>query len=107
MPDRESTGSLSRIKNLLVQEVEKSFDYRTIFWFSMAILGAFVFGLRALQQAFSFEYILQDDWRHHVFWMARLIDPSLFPHDLIADYFQSVAPIGYVTLYKVAASLGV
>ena len=49
---------------------------------------------------------MQDDARQHVFWMQRFIDSELFPHDLIADYFQSVAPTGYTTLYRIAAALG-
>ena len=32
--------------------------------------------------------------------MARFLDPELFPRDLIADYFQSVAPLGYTALYR-------
>jgi len=58
------------------------------------------------QQAFGAEYVVQDDARQHVFWMQRFVNPQLFPNDLIADYFQSVAPIGYSWLYKIAALLG-
>jgi hypothetical protein len=61
----------------------------------------------ALQKAFSGEYIVQDDARQHVFWMRRFLDGNLFPHDLIADYFQSVAPIGYRNLYKLMAVVGI
>src|SRR5215208_192506 len=42
-----------------------------------------------------------------VFWMERFLDPQLFPNDLIADYFQSVAPTGYSALYNLMAHLGV
>ncbi|MDY6937767.1 MAG: hypothetical protein SWY16_08870 [Cyanobacteriota bacterium] len=60
----------------------------------------------ALTEAFSREYVVQDDARQHVFWMLRFIDPQLFPNDIIADYFQSVAPAGYAQLYQFAARLG-
>jgi hypothetical protein len=30
---------------------------------------------------------INDDMRNQVYWMARLVDPDLFPHDLIASYF--------------------
>jgi hypothetical protein len=60
-----------------------------------------------LRQAFSSPYVVQDDVRQHVFWMWRFVDPELLPHDLIADYFQSVAPAGYTALYKLMALLGV
>ena len=50
---------------------------------------------------------MQDDARQHVFWMMRFVDPELFPNDFIANYFQSVAPAGYSTLYKLAATVGI
>lgn len=67
------------------------------FWLSLSFAFAIIYGLIALQKAFSNEYVIQDDARQHVFWMRRFIDPDLFPNDLIADYFQSVAPWGYST----------
>ncbi|MBX2865233.1 MAG: hypothetical protein KTR27_16905, partial [Leptolyngbyaceae cyanobacterium MAG.088] len=57
--------------------------------------------------AFESPYSIQDDARQHVFWMWRYVDPSLFPKDLIADYFQSVAPLGYKALYRLAALVGI
>lgn len=30
---------------------------------------------------------VNDDVRNQIYWMARLVDPSLFPHDYIATYF--------------------
>ena len=60
-----------------------------------------------LQRAFGAEYIVQDDARQHVFWMQRFVDSELFPNDLIADYFQTVAPAGYTSLYWLAAKLGI
>ena len=41
------------------------------------------------------------------FWMQRFLDSGLFPNDLIADYFQSVSPLGYKSLYQVFAAIGV
>ena len=61
----------------------------------------------ALRQAFADEYVLADDVRQHVFWMFRFIDPKLFPNDPIADYFQSIAPPGFVALYRFFATLGI
>ena len=58
------------------------------------------FSTITLVHAFSSEYIIQDDAHHHIFWMHRFLDPTLFPNDLIADYFQAVAPLGYVWFYK-------
>ena len=44
--------------------------------------------------------VVQDDARQHVFWMQRLVDPSLLQDDLFADYFASQAPPGFVLLYR-------
>lgn len=57
----------------------------------------------ALRQAFASPYTIADDAREHVFWMFRYIDPGLFPHNPAADYFQSLAPPGYATLYWLLA----
>ena len=76
------------------------------FWFIVTLVFAISYGILALQKAFQGEWVVQDDARQHVFWMMRYIDPSLFPNDLIADYFQSVAPVGYSSLYRGAVALG-
>ena len=76
-------------------------------WLGLAIAFNLCFGLLFFQQAFSIENLIQDDARQHVFWMQRFSDPELFPDDLIADYFQSVAPAGYSLLYQGVAALGI
>ncbi len=78
-----------------------------IFWFSLSLTFAAVYGVLVLQKAFSSEYVVQDDARQHVFWMRRFLDTKLFPNDLIADYFQSVAPRGYTAVYQIAAVAGI
>ena len=78
-----------------------------IFWFSLSLTFSVVYAILALQQAFASQYVVQDDARQHVFWMLRYVDPSLFPNDLIADYFQSVAPWGYSSLYRTIAFFGI
>ncbi len=80
---------------------------QVIFWFSLSLAFAMVYSLIALDEAFSNQYIVQDDARQHVFWMQRFFDPSLFPDDLIANYFQSVAPAGYTTLYRLIGFVGI
>ncbi|MEO7724068.1 MAG: hypothetical protein ABIU29_05175 [Chthoniobacterales bacterium] len=76
-------------------------------WFSVAMLYAAGCALLALRQAFASEYMLADDVREHVFWMFRFVDPGLFPHDPMADYFQSLAPAGYASLYWFLSQLGI
>ncbi|NEQ43647.1 MAG: hypothetical protein F6K00_08845 [Leptolyngbya sp. SIOISBB] len=52
-------------------------------------------------------YHIPDDARQHVFWMQRFAEPALFSQDWIADYFESVAPVGFVALYRAAFWLGI
>lgn len=79
----------------------------TLFWFALSLTFAAIYAAMAMQKAFSGEYVVQDDARQHVFWMQRFLDPELFPNDYIADYFQSVAPAGYTTVYHWMAALGI
>ncbi len=77
------------------------------FWLAASLFFALLYSSLNLLQAFAGPFVVQDDARQHVFWMQRYLDPTLFPDDLVADYFQSVAPLGYATLYKVMAFWGV
>lgn len=77
------------------------------FWFGLSLACALAIALVALRKALTNPFLLQDDVRQHVFWMARFQDPNLFPNDLIADYFQSVAPWGYKALYWLLSAIGV
>src|SRR5262245_14716591 len=78
---------------------------KIFFWLSIAfgVLTAVI----ACLPAISTLYVVQDDARQHVFWMEQFRDPGLFPNDLIADYFRSVAPAGYTLFYRGAAALGI
>ncbi|EAW37664.1 hypothetical protein [Lyngbya sp. PCC 8106] len=73
----------------------------------LSLLIVLGYGLLSLQQAFTSEYVIQDDARQHVFWMQRFLDPELFPEDLIANYLQSLAPWGYTKFYEFLAFLGI
>ncbi len=77
------------------------------FWLLLSLAGALALGLGGVRTAFSGEWVVQDDVRQHVFWMRRFFDPDLFPNNLIADYFQSVAPLGYSFVYRVLAAVGI
>lgn len=98
---------ISRLQKFFITPLSKSNRSVLIFWFSLSLTFSIIYGILALQQAFSSEYVVQDDARQHVFWMQRFIDRELFPNDYIADYFQSVAPWGYTTLYQIFAKIGI
>jgi ABC-type multidrug transport system fused ATPase/permease subunit len=98
---------IARLHEFITATVEEKSRSRTIFWLILALTFATIYAILGMKQAFGGEYIVQDDARQHVFWMMRFVDRELFPNDLIADYFQSVAPPGYSTLYKLAATIGI
>lgn len=79
----------------------------SLFWLTLSFLFALFYSYLALQKAFSGEYVIQDDARQHIFWMLRFTDKELFPNDLIADYFESVAPAGYKFLYWLVNKIGI
>ena len=99
--------TIVRFQKLFALTPSSKSDRLWHFWLSLSLGFAFVCGWLAIKEGFSGEWIVQDDARQHVFWMLRYLDPQLYPNDLIADYFQSVAPIGYTTLYKLAAAAGI
>lgn len=69
----------------------------------VSLLFALVYGCLAMQKGFSGDYVVQDDARHYLFWMERFRDAGAFPNDLIADYLQAIAPVGYKLLYRLAS----
>lgn len=98
---------LVQIRRFLTAPIDHKSSRWVRFWFILSLTFALICGILALKQAFGGEYVVQDDARQHVFWMRRFLDPSLFPQDLIADYFQSVAPPLYVAVYRLMAGLGI
>jgi hypothetical protein len=68
-------------------------------WLLAALALSLLFASRTMAPAFGPREAIQDDARQHVFWTLRFRDPELFRDDLIADYYQSIAPPGYAALY--------
>lgn len=85
----------------------KKYTSQTMFWLILSMSVATICGILSLKQAFAEPNLIYDDARQHVFWMLRFIDSDLFPNDLIANYFESVAPAGYTTIYKLGIILGI
>jgi len=76
-------------------------------WFALSLLIPIYYGLLSIFFAFTHKYIIQDDARQHVVWLQRLIDPQLFPNDVIADYYRAIAPVGYTEFYAFFSKLGI
>jgi hypothetical protein len=68
-------------------------------WLAAALLFDALWMARSLWPALD-PGTVQDDARQHVFWMQRLVDPSILRDDLYTDYFASQAPPGYVLLFR-------
>ncbi len=97
---------ITRLERMItVSEDHKS--GQLLFWFTLSLIFTLLYGYLGYREAFSNPYVVQDDARQHVFWMQRFMDPQLFPQDLIADYFQSVAPAGYTSLYRLGGIIGI
>ncbi len=98
---------IARSHKFLTAPTDRTSRSQTIFWLILSLTFAAVYAVLGMKQAFSGEYVVQDDARQHVFWMMRFVDRDLFANDFIANYFQSAAPPGYSTLYKIAATIGI
>jgi hypothetical protein len=70
-----------------------------------ALLLTIVFTHRSMGPALRSNLLVQDDARQHIFWMARYRDPQLFQNDLIADYYETLAPLGHRALYWLASQV--
>ena len=98
---------ISSLHKFLTYPINKKSSQEVIFWFVLSMTLAVLYGFLALKKAFLSSLSVQDDARQHIFWMQRFFNADLFPNDLIADYFQSVAPAGYTWLYKSLAFIGI
>jgi hypothetical protein len=78
-----------------------------IFWYSLSLAFAIAYITIGMQKGFSSKYVVSDDAREYLPWVYRYFNQNLFPNDLIADYFQSVTPIGYSIIYKITTFFGI
>ncbi|MEL6224807.1 MAG: hypothetical protein AAFR31_19420 [Cyanobacteria bacterium J06627_8] len=77
-------------------------------WYlTLSFAAPLYYGVVTLIYVFSHDYIVQDDMRQHVVWFQQFIDPTAFQGDAIAQYFRSVAPLGFTTVYKLGALAGI
>ena len=76
-------------------------------YLAISLLITLYYGIYFYYFVFSQEYIVQDDVRQHIVWLQRFIDPDLFPQDITSEYFYSLAPLGFKSLYILLAKLGI
>lgn len=104
---RVTSFTLKRLISWIFQYGLRSTAQTRRLWLVASIGFSVLYGVLFWHTAFDGTYSMQDDARQHVFWMLRYVEPSLFPDDVIADYFQSVAPVGYKVLYRLGALGGI
>lgn len=105
-PHLISAAALKTIADWVTDYGLRSTPRNQRIWLTASLVTAAIYGILFWRLAFAGPYTIPDDGRQHLFWMLRYVDPSLFPNDIIADYFQSVAPTGYKALYWAAAQIG-
>ncbi|MGB3403018.1 MAG: hypothetical protein WBA77_10025 [Microcoleaceae cyanobacterium] len=91
---------IQSLRHFLITTEKTLFSAKTLFWLGLSLTVSVIYSLLVFNQAFDGDYIVQDDARKHIFWMSRFLNPDLFPNDLIADFFQSVEPIGLIAVYR-------
>ncbi|NJN88181.1 MAG: hypothetical protein HC881_20165 [Leptolyngbyaceae cyanobacterium SL_7_1] len=79
----------------------------SILWFWISLTVPLYFGIISLLYALQHPYAVQDDVRLHVVWLQRYVDPQLFPNDIIAEYFPTLAPDGFKFIYWLSARSGI
>lgn len=97
---------LFRGRQLLAPTPVSLRNRRVSFWFGLTLAYATLLAILTWATITEGPYHIPDDARQHVFWMQRFTDSELFTADWIAEYFASVAPIGFVALYRGASWLG-
>ncbi|MYL82305.1 hypothetical protein GTA51_04030 [Desulfovibrio aerotolerans] len=70
-------------------------------WWLVACISLGVYAL-AHRLGLASPFVINDDARQQLFWMARWLDPALYPPDLLSDYAAAYVPAGVKALYFVA-----
>lgn len=86
---------------------QRQLTTKKFFWLGVSLVITLYYGLYFYYYVFSHKYIVQDDVRQHIVWLQRFIDSELFSQDIISEYFYSLAPLGFKSLYIYVAKLGI
>ncbi|OKH18327.1 hypothetical protein [[Limnothrix rosea] IAM M-220] len=100
-----SSNHSKTLDTFFFSQVKNWYEPRSLYWLAAAIFFGILYPCMAIAKASGAEYWIQDDARQHIFWMARFLDPALFPNDLIADYYQNISPQGVKFIYWVLAKV--
>lgn len=90
-----------------MQRLKEKYQNWFYFWLFLSVVTAVLFSFSGLKIALKSPLIIQDDARQYLFWLQQFQDRDLFRNDLIANYFQSVTPVGFSSLYHLIAGLNI
>jgi hypothetical protein len=76
-------------------------------WLVAVLALSAIPAVSALVRSFSSAFVVQDDARQFLFWMARWDDPGLFHDDVVAGYWYSVSPWLFADLYRALDAIGI
>lgn len=71
-------------------------------WLTVGLLSLVVFAV-AHRHGLASPFVVNDDVRQQLYWMARWLDPALYPADLLGAYAAAYVPPGLKALYFAAA----
>ncbi|OLN26682.1 hypothetical protein DVDV_2527 [Desulfovibrio sp. DV] len=72
-------------------------------WLLVSLCSLVVYAL-AHRLGLASPSVVNDDVRQQLFWMARWLDPALYPSDFLSDYAAAYVPAGVKALYFGAAA---
>lgn len=96
-----------QLHRLITDTNSRSFTIQRRICLILSLIFGLFYSYLELQEAFSGNYVVQDDARVYTFWLQKFIEPDILPNDVIAEYFASVTPWGFTAFFAFFAKLGI
>ena len=90
----------NQLNNIFFTSVKGISSKSSLCWLGLSLILSLIPPIVALNNVAGQDYWIQDDARQHIFWMMKFIDPELFNNDLIANYYESISPLGVKFVYR-------
>ena len=90
----------NQLNNIFFTSVTSISSKSSLCWLGLSLILSLIPPIVALNNVAGQDYWIQDDARQHIFWMMKFVDPELFNNDLIANYYESISPLGVKFVYR-------
>ncbi|MEO0867319.1 MAG: hypothetical protein AAFY17_02500, partial [Cyanobacteria bacterium J06642_11] len=80
---------LAKRLHLLLFSPDQVTHRQKVWGLVISLVVAAFYGYLAMQKGFAADYVIQDDARHYLFWMARFRDPNAFPNNRRSDHSET------------------